>query len=143
MNLQNRELLYAAAQTGDLPKVTRLAGLVDVCHDNDYVFRVAAEFGHIHILRYLLENFPTINPAAMDNYAVRWAANYGFLDVVKYLCSLKQVNPADGNNTALEWAAENGNVAVVEFLCEQPMVMRTLTLAKANQCKLLAARSIL
>ena len=56
-----------------------------------------------------------------DNYALRWAARYGHLDVVKWLVSTFNLNADDvrsWNNWALRWAAERGHLDVVKYLCE-------------------------
>jgi len=54
---------------------------------------------------------------ADDNYAVRWASEYGHLDVVKYLVEHGADITAD-NNYAVRWASLNGHLEVVKYLVE-------------------------
>jgi len=57
-----------------------------------------------------------MDPAANDNYAIRFATAFGHLEVVKYLCSLPGVNPAADDNCAIRYAAKKGHLEVVNFL---------------------------
>lgn len=50
-----------------------------------------------------------------NNYAVRWAAEKGHLEVVKYLHKSGANITAD-SNYAVRWAADNGHLKVVEYL---------------------------
>lgn len=62
---------------------------------------------------YLYENGADIT--ADDNYAVRWASENGYLEVVKFL----HENGADitaRNNYAVKWAAMNGFLDAVKYL---------------------------
>ena len=55
---------------------------------------------------------------ADDNYALGWAADFGHLEVVKYL--LEQGADLNANNDeALRFAAEKGHLEVVKYLLEQ------------------------
>jgi ankyrin repeat protein len=68
------------------------------------------------VVRYLHEHGADLT--ALDNYAVRWAAQNGHLDVIKYL----HENGADitaENNQAVSWAARKGYLDVVKYLHEQ------------------------
>jgi len=47
---------------------------------------MAAENGHLEVVKFLVENGAVINDN--NNYAVRWAARNGHFDVVTYLVSL-------------------------------------------------------
>ncbi|MDH3324236.1 MAG: ankyrin repeat domain-containing protein, partial [Candidatus Peregrinibacteria bacterium] len=65
-----------------------------------------------------------VDPSAWYNYAVRWAAENGYIEVVKYLCSLpieRGVDPSAWYNEAVRWAAENGHIEVVKYLCSLPI----------------------
>ena len=47
-----------------------------------------------------------VDPTIDDNYAFRWAAHFGHLEIVKFLASIPGVDPAAGNNFAICWAIE-------------------------------------
>ena len=60
-----------------------------------------------------------INPAANDNYAIKWATRNGHSHVVEYL--IDKVDPAYGidpsaeNNRAFQWAAYLGHLNIVKY----------------------------
>jgi ankyrin repeat protein len=57
-----------------------------------------------------------------NNYALRWAAQYGHLPVVQYLCEKFQLTIRDVrtcDNWALRGAAVYGHLPVVQYLCEK------------------------
>ncbi len=57
-------------------------------------------------------------PIAYNNfYPVRWAAENGYIDIVKYLHSVGSDICAD-NNYAIRWAAARGHLEVVKYLVE-------------------------
>jgi len=58
----------------------------DLHAQNDYALRLAAENGHLKVVKYLLEQGANLH--TKNDYALRWAAENGQLEVAKYL--LKQ-----------------------------------------------------
>ena len=69
----------------------------------------------INTFKYLVENGADIH--ADYDYALRWSASNGHLDVVKYLIE----NGADIHalaDYALRWSASNGHLDVVKYLIE-------------------------
>ena len=50
------------------------------------------------------------------NYALRMAAYYGHVKIVKLLLADPRVNPADNGNDALIGAASRGNAEIVQIL---------------------------
>jgi ankyrin repeat protein len=61
-----------------------------------------------------------VNPADLNNEALRWASRNGHSEVVKVLLKDSRVNPADNNNQAIIWASRDGHVKVVEVLLKNP-----------------------
>jgi len=55
----------------------------DLHAQNDYALRLAAENGHLKVVKYLLEQGANLH--ADNEKALRLAALYGHLEVVKYL----------------------------------------------------------
>jgi hypothetical protein len=55
---------------------------------------------------------------AEDWKAVRWAAGYGHLEVLKYFSSLTDIVPGIMVNDwyAVKWAANSGDVEVLQYL---------------------------
>lgn len=66
--------------------------------------------------KYLYENGADIT--AQDDYAVRWAAKNGHLEIVRYLYE-KGTNIMAKNNYAVRLAACNGHLEVVRYLYEK------------------------
>jgi len=77
--------------------------------------------GFVEVVKVLLAD-PTVNPAADDNYAIRWASSNGYLDVVKILLNDPRVDPSACNNFALRMASSNGYLDVVKILLADPRV---------------------
>ena len=64
-----------------------------------------------------------MEPGANDNAALRRAAEYGHVRVVKLLCELpleRGVEPGANDNQALQQAAECGHMNIVHYLCKLP-----------------------
>eukprot|EP01133_Synstelium_polycarpum_P017017 gene17017-20262_t len=74
----------------------------------------AADFGHVELIRYLLETSPE---RTWDGMALVNAARGGHIEAIKMLHNLDGPHmwSTDGSK-ALEWAAELGHADVVEFL---------------------------
>jgi hypothetical protein len=71
---------------------------------------------------------PNVDPAAVDNYAFRYAAENGHLDVVKFLSLDKRAKPAACNNYAIRRAASNGHLEVIKYLMTLPNVQPPTTI---------------
>ncbi len=84
-------------------------------------FIEAASIGDVQKVKLLLIN-PEVNPAADNNYAIRWASQNGHLEVVKILLNDKRVDPAAINNWAIQMASINGHIEVVRLLLSDPRV---------------------
>ena len=76
--------------------------------------RLAAGFGHIDIVKYLVE-VQKANIHAKEDEAVRFASRRGHLDVVKYLVE-HGANIHAQNNYALKWAKGNEHKVIVDYL---------------------------
>lgn len=77
------------------------------------VIETVMPFGETAAWEYLYEHRADIT--AFDNYAVRWAAESGYFEVVEYLYEHGADITAD-DNYAMKWAAENGHLEVVKYL---------------------------
>ena len=62
------------------------------------------------------------DPSAQDNWAIRWACEYGHTEVVKLLLGDERVDPADYDNYAVRWASEKGHIEVVKLLLKDKRV---------------------
>src|SRR3989304_3571773 len=61
-----------------------------------------------------------VDPVANDNYVIRWASHYGYLEVVQLLLQDPRVNPAANDNQAIRIASQNGHLEVVRLLLQDP-----------------------
>ena len=85
----------------------------DVHAYNDKALRFAAERGHVEVVKVLLEAGADVH--AYDDWALRWAAGEGHVEVVKVLLKAG-ANAHANDDVALQWAADNGHVEVVKLL---------------------------
>ena len=89
------------------------------CTWTQKLFEEACRNQKIHIFK-ICPITPKIDPAAEDNWAIRWASSAGHLEVLKYLVSLKKefpnIDPAANVNHAILWASSNGHLEVVKYL---------------------------
>jgi len=101
-----------AAMRGALDTVKRFVGTYrfDLRSDNGSAFRMAADKGHLEIVKFLL---PYSDPPALD-HAFRMAAWTGHLEIVKFL--LPHSDPEAHYSEAFCWAAENGHLEIVKLL---------------------------
>ncbi len=107
--------LIEASKDGNLSQVKSLIiEGADIHADGDCALHLAAEFGQLEMVKYLVEDHDA-NVNTWDDYSIRWAALKGQLEVVKYLVS-KGANIHAQNDCALRWAAENGHLEVVKYL---------------------------
>ena len=76
---------------------------------------LAAEHGHLQILKYLKEEckFNVSSSCSEGNTALDYAAQSGHLHIVKYLISECKCNP---KNKPLHHASEKGHIAIVKYL---------------------------
>ena len=80
----------------------------------------AAEKGHIHIMKYLIEE-QGCDPSYLttDKYTpLHYAASMGHLDIVKFLTLEKHCNPTSRNScgtTPIHWAAWYGHLEILKF----------------------------
>jgi len=106
---------------------------VDPTVNNNKAVRLAAENGHVDVVRVLLawEGQGTlegkrVKPTACNNCAVRWAAENGHVEVVRELLDWvgqgelegKRVKPTAKDNQAVQGAVKKGHVDVVRELLD-------------------------
>ena len=107
--------LFGACYNGDIHKLKQLVAQgADFRVNTNEAFRIAAGNGHLHIIKYLVEE-NDVSISDMPDYAISWAANYGYIDVVKYIVERAGFRWADGSR-ACRWAAENGHLEMVRYL---------------------------
>ena len=78
----------------------------------------SAENGHLHVVKYLVEEHQA-DIHAINEYALRWSAHNGHLDVVKYLVEENNANIHAQNEGGLRYSAENGHLEIVKYLVEE------------------------
>ena len=110
--------LADAVKSGDLAAVkTAINQGADVHYSDDCMVSWAAQHGRLHILKFLVEEQQCAVDSS-DNYALRHACAFGFLDIVQYLES-KGGDIFHMSNRCLRAAAHNGYLNIVEYLVQQ------------------------
>ncbi len=87
----------------------------------DGALRWASYYGHIEVVKYLVELKPDgADIHAESDVALRSASSNGHLDIVKYLVELKPdgANIHADNDVALRSASSNGHLDIVKYLVE-------------------------
>jgi ankyrin repeat protein len=123
---------------------------VDPSIKRSHPIRIAAKYGHLEVVkrlakdrrvtslaalhtavaqsdmemcRYLFDNH--CDPTANSNIALRTAAEYGHIDMVKLLLEYPQVNPAALDNAALKSSVENKYFDIARLLLDDERVYKT------------------
>ncbi|XP_006823931.1 uncharacterized protein LOC100375149 [Saccoglossus kowalevskii] len=119
--------LYMAVCAGQLRAVQLLLRYggdpIIVCDREKTLLHKAAEWGHLHILKYLVSECGfDVNVRSKDGITpLHLAASYGNPVIVKFLLDHKAFIsiPSNFNETPLFWAIANGNVEVVQMMVKR------------------------
>ena len=125
--LQACRILLEAAKSGAVNTVKILVNCTnDTCTTDDEYrdtpLRFAAGYGHVKVVRVLLEGGANVERAnANQRTALHRAACYGYLEVCRLLLDWgAKVDPLDRwRGTPLHRAARNGHLSVVKLLVER------------------------
>ena len=100
--------LYIAFKYGSIKLITYFLKSLKLYEDDLAgalrLLGFAAEFGYVCIVRDIMKNYQC-DPAFQNNYAIRWSASDGHLEVIKYLMSLDSkygMDPAANDTTCGE-----------------------------------------
>ena len=83
---------------------------------------IAAYFGHMDVLKYLVDNLENKNPTVDGvESLLHMAASTGKLDIVKYIIpKVVDINPKDDfGHTPLHYAVDSGMLDIVQYLMEK------------------------
>jgi ankyrin repeat protein len=109
--------LIKACETGDLKKVKSLVSRgVNIHSHNDAALYCAAEYGHLNVVQYLIEQ-GSKGFDKLDDYILPRSAEKGHFEIVKFLVE-QGADIHSNNDYALRWAASNGHFEIVKFLVE-------------------------
>lgn len=127
------DILANAVHNGDLDmfkyliklKLKNPSYMIDPSIHNNVLIGVLVEFGHLHILKYIINSGIdkkfNISFNTNNNELCCVAAQFNRLEILKYLVSLPKeygINPADRNNEPIKWAYEKNNTDIIEYLKE-------------------------
>jgi len=114
MNL-NKQFIRVS-EDGDFEVVKFLVDKeYDVHAFNDNALCLSAQYGHLKVVKYLVEECGA-DVHAHDEYTLRWAAWKGHLDVVKYVVEECGADVHARDDYALRKAAWNEHLKVVKYL---------------------------
>ncbi len=92
---------------------------VDPTKDNNYPLRSASKYGHVEVVRLLL-NDPRVDPSDKDDYSIGVASENGHTDVVRLLLQHPKTNPSADNNHAFNHACRRGHMEIAKLLLSDP-----------------------
>jgi hypothetical protein len=61
---------------------------------------------------------PRIDPSVNENYAIRYASDNGYKEIVEVLLQDRRVDPAAQNNCAIRWSSCHGHLEIVALLLQ-------------------------
>ncbi|KNC50059.1 uncharacterized protein AMSG_05822 [Thecamonas trahens ATCC 50062] len=89
--------------------------------DQTQMFVLGAQMGMAKLVVQLLAD-DSLDVAAEDNYAIRYAAKSGHAEMVRLLLADPRIDPAADASHAIRWASRNGHTEVVRLLLADPRV---------------------
>lgn len=125
-NLSPFQKFEYGCQYGILPLVKDVIDNKSVSKYNfEYGFGVACAFGHLDIIKYLLDK-TDINPGVAGSASIKNAASENKLNVVKFLLKDDRVDPSAENNYALRVAIDNNYNEISKELLKDDRVIQKL-----------------
>jgi ankyrin repeat protein len=111
-----QNLFFQAIQNNNLELSKKLIDYgVDPHLRNDYALRLSSERGYYFIVKWLLQNFNTIDIHSNDDYAIKWSCVNGHFKIVKLLIKYG-ANIYEYDNFALKWCAINNHLKILKYL---------------------------
>jgi len=146
-----------------IPEGFEVGKNIDVTSKDNYILRGAAENGHLDIIKWLVKEYPAVRQqqydldiitakqleesdqyvdvTALNNFAIRLAANNNHLDIIKWLVKDysewlkikkledpsfvgKHVDVTIMNNDSLRRAARNGHLDIIKWLVKEYPAVR-------------------
>jgi len=98
---------------------------VNVARSDNHALGLAAQYGHIDILKLLLKD-KRVDPSGDNNWAIRFASENGKYESVKLLLKDKRVDPSACSNDAISYALKRKHLVIVDLLWSDKRVKRTL-----------------
>ena len=90
---------------------------IDISANNEEIFRVACECGHLEVAQWLLSIKPTIDISAKNDYAFRFACENGDLHIAQWLLSIKpSIDISIYDESIFRYTCEKGHLNVVQWL---------------------------
>ena len=116
-NYTGERLLSKAVEMGELALVKHLAKKENLNTLNRYLLVAASRFGHLDIVKYLVEIGFDLN-SATGSMASYTASENGYLDIIKFFAEIG-ADLHTGNEPVLRVAGQKGHSDIVKFLVER------------------------
>jgi len=98
-------------------RILELAGQAVLTEESDEqkLFRQVIQAKAVNITKKLLKH-PKVNPAANNNWAIRYSSFYGYDTIVELLLKDPRIDPTANDNDAIKLASEHGHTEIVKLL---------------------------
>lgn len=87
--------------------------------DNNAAIRLACDQNRTEAVRLLLAD-PRVDPCALDNYALSWAAIYGNVECIKLLITHPRI--CLNNIHLINWSSMHNQIEIIKILLADPCV---------------------
>lgn len=84
-------------------------------------FIKSVESNNTKTFKYLLKN-NLVEPCILNNWAIRTAAQYGFVEIFNLLLNDPRVNPVFDDNCILLTASANGHLQIVKLILDDKRI---------------------
>jgi ankyrin repeat protein len=96
--------------------ILNLKPSLDICFNNNYIFKTVCEKNHVELAKYILKLKPEIKDIINDNF-FNYLCIYECLDILKWLLSISyKINTSNNNFFPFVISCENGRIKTAKWL---------------------------
>ena len=126
-NIDSNQLLYLVSAFGSVQNYETFITLSSLRSDVDFqkyhrqAIYIAFKYRNINLITYFLKYLKIYEKDVDENLPsimLVFAAEFGYVDIVREIMKNGKCDPAANNNMAIRWSAKRGHLDVVRYLME-------------------------